>query len=38
VPDGDRRVCFEPVATYRVPLGGPERTLSRARKIAGNAL
>jgi 16S rRNA (guanine527-N7)-methyltransferase len=38
VPDDDRRVCFEPVATYRVPLGGAERTLSRARKIAENAL
>jgi 16S rRNA (guanine527-N7)-methyltransferase len=36
VPDDDRRVCFEPVATYRVPLRGVERTLSYARKTSEN--
>jgi len=32
----DPRVCFERVATYRVPLGGALRTLWNARKISVN--
>jgi 16S rRNA (guanine527-N7)-methyltransferase len=36
VPNDDPRVCFEPVATYRVPLGGAARTLWSARKTSGN--
>jgi 16S rRNA (guanine527-N7)-methyltransferase len=36
VPDGDPRVRFEPCASYRVPLGGAERTLSSARKTPEN--
>jgi 16S rRNA (guanine527-N7)-methyltransferase len=37
IPNDDSRVCFEPVVTYCVPLGGAERTLWRARKTSGNA-
>ncbi len=36
IPRADPRVRFERCATYRVPLGGPERTLWSARKIAGD--
>jgi len=36
VPMDDPRVCFERVATYRVPLGGALRTLWNARKISVN--
>lgn len=36
VPDDDRRVRFEPVSTYCVPLGGAERALWCARKTSGN--
>jgi len=36
IPHDDPRACFEPFATYRVPLGGPERTLWTARKTSGN--
>jgi 16S rRNA G527 N7-methylase RsmG len=38
VPKDDLRVAFEPVATYRVPLGGAERSLWSARKTPANAL
>jgi 16S rRNA (guanine527-N7)-methyltransferase len=38
VPEDDPRVRFEPCATYRVPLGGSERTLWSARKTSGNAV
>lgn len=34
VPKDDPRVCFEPVAFYRVPLGGARRTLWSARKTS----
>jgi 16S rRNA (guanine527-N7)-methyltransferase len=37
IPDDDPRVRFEPCATYKVPLGGAERTLWSARKTSGNA-
>jgi 16S rRNA G527 N7-methylase RsmG len=37
VPNDDLRVRFEPVATYRVPLGGAKRALWCARKTSGNA-
>ena len=37
IPEDDPRVRFEPCATYRVPLGGAERTLWSARKTSGNA-
>jgi len=37
IPGDDPRVRFEPCETYKVPLGGPERTLWSARKISGNA-
>jgi len=38
IPEDDPRVRFEPCATYRVPLGGAERTLWSARKTSGNAV
>jgi len=37
IPDADPRARFEPCATYKVPLGGAERTLWSARKTSGNA-
>jgi 16S rRNA (guanine527-N7)-methyltransferase len=37
IPDDDPRARFEPCATYKVPLGGAERTLWSARKTSGNA-
>jgi len=38
VPTEDRRVCFEPLVTYRVPLAGVERALWLARKTSENPL
>jgi hypothetical protein len=35
IPENDLRVRFEPCATYKVPLGGVERTLWSARKTSG---
>jgi 16S rRNA (guanine527-N7)-methyltransferase len=37
IPKDDPRVRFEPCATYKVPLGGADRTLWSARKTPGNA-
>ena len=37
IPKDDLRVRFGPCATYKVPLGGAERTLWSARKTSGNA-
>lgn len=36
IPEDDVRVCFGPCAIYKVPLGGPERTLWSARKTSGS--
>ena len=33
LPQGDPRILFESTALYRVPLGGPERSLQTARRI-----
>jgi 16S rRNA (guanine527-N7)-methyltransferase len=37
IPDADFRARFEPCVTYKVPLGGPDRTLWMARKTSGEA-
>ena len=37
IPDDDLRVRFEPCKTYKVPLGGAERTLWTARKTSWDA-
>ena len=38
IPEDDLRVRFGACATYKVPLGGAERTLWSARKTSGNAV
>jgi 16S rRNA (guanine527-N7)-methyltransferase len=38
IPENDLRARFGTCATYKVPLGGAERTLWSARKTSGNAV